>query len=297
VSAGAVRLHRERAGPSATWPRGREPSNFSRDSAGCPGRTADTTHPDGLAEIVTGAGLDGGMMTRIDKRGTTGRTDMPVTREETLLTCRRELYTAVIADTLDVIGLHDQTVAPGLAPLDEGMRIAGFVRVGIYMPIFHDDERVDVYEHEIRLVDDLKPGEVPVLVCNGDVRISPWGELLSTRARYLGAAGCITDGAVRDVDRICDMDFPVFSAARNPVDTKYRGKMMWTDVPARIGGVAIASGDLVMADRDGIVFVPSGVIDQVLEKALRKVRTETTVRDELRAGATLADVFARHGIL
>jgi regulator of RNase E activity RraA len=218
-------------------------------------------------------------------------------RETLLRTCIDELYTAVVSDTLDGLGLHDQCVAPGLVPLEEGMRIAGFVRVGIYMPIYHDDERVNVYEHEIRLVDDLKKGEVPVLVCNGDLRIAPWGELLSTRAQYLGAAGCITDGAVRDVGRICQMGFPVFSGGRNPVDTKYRGKMMWTDVPARIGGVSIRPGDLVLADRDGIVFVPADRIEETMELALRKVRTETTVRDELSAGATLVEVFARHGIL
>ena len=214
-----------------------------------------------------------------------------------LRTCREELYTAVVADTLDGLGRHEQTAAPGISALEDGMRLVGFVRTGLYMPIFHDDENVNVYEHEIRLIDDLKPGEVPVLACNGDIRISPWGELLSTRAEYLGAAGCITDGSVRDVAQICAMGFPVFSGARNPVDTKHRGKMMWADAPAVIGGVRVKSGDLVIADRDGIVFVPSELTEIAVEKALEKVRQETTVREELRAGATLVEVFDRHGIL
>lgn len=211
--------------------------------------------------------------------------------------CASELYSAVVADTLDSLGYHDQCVAPGLMAIEDGMRIAGFARTGIYMPVFHDDPELNVYEHELRLIDDLKPGDVPVLVCNGDVRISPWGELLSTRAQYLGASGCITDGAIRDVDRIASMGFPVFSAARNPADTKYRGKMVLMDVPARIGGACVKSGDLVIADRDGIVIAPSEVADDVLRGALEKVRQEDTVRDELRAGVTLKEVFARHGIL
>jgi regulator of RNase E activity RraA len=165
------------------------------------------------------------------------------------------------------------------------------------MPIYHDDETTNVYEHEIALVDSLKADEVPVVICHGLTRISPWGELLSTRAQYLKAAGCVTDGSVRDVAMITRMGFPVFTGGRNPSDTKFRGKMMWSDVPGRIGGVLVNSGDLVVADRDGIVFVPAQVVDDVLDKALAKVRAENTVRDELRAGASLVEVFARHGIL
>jgi len=214
-----------------------------------------------------------------------------------LETCRTELYAAVVSDTLDAMGLRGQAVAPGLHPLADSMKICGFARVGLYMPIYHDDAEVNVYEHEIRLIDDLAPGDVPVISCNGNTGIAPWGELLSTRAQYLQSAGCITDGSVRDVAMIRAMGYPVFSGARNPVDTKYRGKMMWIDVPCVIGGVRVNSGDLVIADLDGIVFVPADRIDAVVAGALNKVRSENTVRDELRGGATLVEVFARHGIL
>lgn len=218
-------------------------------------------------------------------------------RRSILDLCGSELYSAVVADTLDSLGYHDQCVAPGLSAIKEGMRIAGFARTGIYMPVFHDDAELNVYEQELRLIDDLKPGEVPILVCNGDVGMAPWGELLSTRAQYLGASGCITDGSIRDVASVAKMRFPVFSAGRYPADTKYRGKMVLADMPARLGGARVKSGDLVIADEDGIVVAPSELVNDVLRGALEKVRKEDTVRDELRAGATLGDVFARHGIL
>jgi regulator of RNase E activity RraA len=218
--------------------------------------------------------------------------------QKTLLqTCRAELYSAVISDTLDSLGHRRQVLQPGVTAIQDGMRIVGFARVGIYMPIFHDDQNVNVYEHEIRFVDDLKADEVPVICCNGNQRISPWGELLSTRCAYLGVAGCITDGCVRDVDMIREMAFPVFSGGRNPVDTKYRGKMMWYDVPGVIGEVEVHSGDLVVADVDGIVAVPKAMIKQTISKSLEKVRAENTVRDELRQGSTLVQVFEKHGIL
>lgn len=218
-------------------------------------------------------------------------------RLETLKTCAEELYSAVICDTLDSMGLRRRALDPGLRAVGEGMSIAGFARVGIYMPIYHDDETVNVYEHEITLVDSLQPGEVPVISCNANLGIAPWGELLSTRAQCLQSPGCITDGCVRDVRQIREMGYPVFSGGTNPVDTKYRGKMMWLDVPCVIGGVTVNSGDLVVADIDGIVFVPADRIDEVMEGALSKVRSENTVREELRAGHSLAEVFERHGIL
>ena len=218
-------------------------------------------------------------------------------RATILKTCREELYSAVVSDTLDSLGHRRQVAQPGILPLEEGMRIVGFARVGLYMPIYHDDDQVNVYEHEIRFVDSLKADEVPVIACNANKRISPWGELLSTRCQYLGVAGCITDGCVRDVDMIRAMRFSVFAGGRNPTDTKYRGKMMWMDVPASIGEVEVNSGDLVVADFDGIVFVPAKAIEAVVSKALEKVRAENTVRDELRAGATLVEVFEKHGIL
>ncbi len=218
-------------------------------------------------------------------------------RLDILETCKAELYSAVVCDTLDGLGLRNQAMAPGLAPLTDGMTIFGYARVGLYMPIYHDDAQVDVYEHEIALVDNLAPGDVPVISCNGNLGIAPWGELLSTRAQVLQSAGCITDGCVRDVRMICDMGYPVFCGGRNPVDTKYRGKMMWYDVPCVIGGVLVNSGDLVIADLDGIVFVPRDRVEEVVTGALDKVRSENTVRDELRAGRSLAEVFEKHGIL
>jgi regulator of RNase E activity RraA len=72
---------------------------------------------------------------------------------------------------------------------------------------------------------------------------------------------------------------------------------MWADVPGSIGDVEINSGDLAIADYDGIVFIPAALIETVVEKALKKVRAENTVRQELRDGASLVEVFEKHGIL
>ena len=211
--------------------------------------------------------------------------------------CREKLYTAVIADTLDSMGFHKQVLQPGIFALDPEIKLCGLARVGLYMPIYHDDENVNVYEHEIALVDDLKINEVAVLACNGDKNIAPWGELLTTRAKYLKAAGCLTDGCIRDSSAIKKMKFPIFSNGTNPVDTKFRGKMIMSDVPAEVGGVLINSGDLIFGDQDGLVSIPSKLINEVVDQSYQKVTKENTVRKELNEGQSLKDVFTKHGIL
>ncbi len=211
--------------------------------------------------------------------------------------CKNNLYSAVIADTLDSYGYHKQTVNTSLHALDSNIILCGFARTGIYMPIYHDDENTNVYEYEIELIDSLLEGEVCVLSCNNNKNIAPWGELLTTRAQYLKAAGCLTDGCIRDSSAIRKMNFPIFSNGTNPVDTKFRGKMIMSDVPAEVGGVLIKSGDLIFGDQDGLVSIPAKLIDEVVEKSYQKVSQENTVRKELKEGKSLKEVFLKHGIL
>ena len=210
---------------------------------------------------------------------------------------KHTLYSAVLSDTLDSLGYLNQALSSGIRPLNDGMILCGLARVGIYMKIYHDDEKVNVYEHEIALIDSLQPNEVAVLLCHQHHEIAPWGELLSTRSQYLKAAGCLTDGSVRDVKRIRQMNFPVFAGNIGPLDSKHRGKLMWYDVPGKIHGVNVNSGDFIFGDVDGVVIVPQQITAEVVEKALQKVREENQVRGMLENGVSLAKAFEEHGIL
>ncbi|MFO1311506.1 MAG: RraA family protein [Burkholderiales bacterium] len=209
----------------------------------------------------------------------------------------RDLYTAVLSDVLDELGYRDQAMPPSIRPLDDELMMAGRARTGIYREVYSVAPGVNPYALEIALVDDLGPGEVAVLGCGGSSRIAPWGELLSTAARARGASGCLTDGFVRDVKFIRKMGFPVFHGGIAPLDSKGRGMVAEIDVPIHCGGVAVAPGDLVVGDADGVIVVPRAVESVALDKAFAKVRGENDTRAELERGAKLADVFARHGIL
>ena len=210
----------------------------------------------------------------------------------------RDLSAAVLSDVMDVLGLMNQAMRPFVRPLDENLVLAGRARTGLYRLAYEVREGENPYEVEIALVDDLKPGEVPVLACNGPTqRIAPWGELLSTAAQARGAAGCITDGLVRDVRQIREMRFPVFHGGIGPLDTKGRAMMVQRDVPVECAGVKVSNGDIVFGDVDGVVVIPQERAVEVLAKAKEKVAGEGRTRDELRQGRLLREVFEKYRIL
>jgi 4-hydroxy-4-methyl-2-oxoglutarate aldolase len=211
---------------------------------------------------------------------------------------RRLLYTPVLSDVLDSMGLMRQALRPFVRPLDETLVLLGRARTGRYVVSDTLTPGRNPYELEMDLIDGLQPGEVPVLACGGPTDwIAPWGELLSTAARSRGAAGCVTDGLVRDVARIRAMRFPVFHGGIGPLDTKGRAEMIEQDTPVDIAGVHVSPGDWVMGDIDGVVFIPADKADEVFRTALDKIAAEDSTRAEIEAGDSLKAVYARHGVL
>jgi regulator of RNase E activity RraA len=210
---------------------------------------------------------------------------------------RRRLFSSVLSDCLDSAGCRDQAMHARIRPLDESLVLCGRARTALYMDVFEAPEGENPYELEIRLLDDLKPDEVPVFACGSSGRIAPWGELLSTAARARGAAGVVMDGLTRDIRAIREMRFPVFAGGIGPLDSKGRGKIVSLDVPVEVAGARVCPGDLVFGDADGVVVVPAAVESRVIAAALAKVAGENATREALARGEKLAEVFRRHGIL
>ena len=209
----------------------------------------------------------------------------------------RRLYTAVLSDVLDDVGIRAQALPSRIRPLDENLVLAGFARTGLFRDVYHVAEDENPYALEIAILDDLKPGDVMIFGCGASGRIAPWGELLTTAARARGARGAVTDGLVRDVRGIRSVRFPVYHGGIAPLDSKGRGKVVDIDIPIECAGVHVEPGDLVFGDVDGVVIVPRSAEEDVLARAFDKVARENTTRDELLRGAKLKDVYDRYGVL
>jgi 4-hydroxy-4-methyl-2-oxoglutarate aldolase len=208
-----------------------------------------------------------------------------------------KLFSAVLSDALDAAGCMGQAMSPRIRPLDDSLRLCGRARTGQYREVDSVEAGINPYELEIAIVDDLKPGDVVVFACGGSDKIAPWGSLLSTATRARGAAGCITDGFVRDIIEIRSMQLPVFNAGIAPLDSKGRGHVVAIDVPVVCDGVTVAPGDLVFGDADGVVVVPQAIEAEVLRIAFDKINGEHNSMRELRQGSFLRDVYAKYGVL
>lgn len=205
------------------------------------------------------------------------------------------LYTAVISDSLDQLGIRNQAMRENLRPLFPDCRFAGWARTISYVDVYHMPD--DPYGMEIEAVDSILPGEVVVIGTAGSTQNAPWGELLSTAARARGGRGAVIDGLVRDVRKIEELGFPVFARGIKPVDSMGRGIVLNYNVPVDCGGVLVSPGDLIVADYDGIVAVPAAVVAEVVRKATEKATSENHSRKELLAGAYLRTVYDKYGVL
>jgi regulator of RNase E activity RraA len=213
----------------------------------------------------------------------------------TLNAMREKLYSAVVCDALDGLGYHDQSPRVSLNALLMDTVLVGRCRTTLWADLYHPDP--SPYELELKAVDLCQRDDVLIAAAHGSMRSGIWGELLSTAARNRGCVGAIVDGAVRDITKMREMSFPVFARGTCIYDSRDRQRVTDIDVPVDIDGVTFRPGDLVIADRDGIVLVPREVEEEAIRNAWKKVHDENIVRDAIRGGMNAADAFDQYGIL
>ncbi len=208
-----------------------------------------------------------------------------------------KLYVAAVCDILDDLGYKAQAMHQRLRPLDPAnCMFIGPARTIQWMLMDYVMED-DPYGLELAAMDSLRPGDVVVHCTDHGGLNAPWGELMSTAATMRGAVGCVCDSQIRDCTKIMALRFPVFAAGIRPLDSKGRGRVMAFDVPIVCGDVHVRPGDLIFADFDGVVAIPSGIAEKVLEAAYEKTMKENLSRKELLEGKLLAEVYKKYGVL
>jgi len=213
----------------------------------------------------------------------------------TLAQMREHLYSAVVCDALDSLGLTNQSPRVPIKPLTVTGVLVGRCKTTLWADMAHEDPQP--YELELQAVDTCKEGDVLIAAAGGTFRSGLWGELLSTAARRSGCVGAIIDGAVRDVAKMTQMGFPIYARGTCLYDSKNRNRVIDLDVPVEIDGVRFTPGDLVIADADGIVVVPKAAEAETIAAAWQKVHAENTVRDSISAGMTATEAFRKYGVL
>ncbi len=223
--------------------------------------------------------------------------------DELFALARRELYSAVIGDIMDMMGYTHQFLPPQVQPLREDMIVCGRA-----MPVLEADDtggegpgRINDLLNRpfglmLRALDDLRKDEV--YICTGS---SPsyalWGELMSTCAMNQGAAGAVVNGYSRDTRGILALNFPTFSHGRYAQDQRPRGKVMDFRCTIKIDAVTIAPGDIVFGDMDGVCIVPRAIETEVMTRAWEKAHGEKRVFNAIKGGMKAQTAWDTFGIL
>jgi regulator of RNase E activity RraA len=206
------------------------------------------------------------------------------------------LYTAVLSDSLDSLGHRRQVMREYIRPVHSRYQVvAGYAHTIEFVD--SDEILANPFDAEIEAVDAIQPGDMVVISTGLSIQNAPWGELLSTAAVARGSRGAIMDGFVRDVRMIESLGYPVFATGMKPVDSNGRGRLTAWGKPITCGEVSVTPGDLLVADFDGIVVIPTALIERTIAVASAKVTGENNSRDELKRGAYLRDVYAKFGVL
>jgi regulator of RNase E activity RraA len=213
---------------------------------------------------------------------------------------RDSLFTAVVGDVLGKMGRRRQFLPQAIQPLQRDMKI-----VGRAMPVLEADV-VDGGSYGplgdkpfglmLEALDDLRANEVYVAT-GGSFRYALWGDLMSTRAQYLHAAGVVLNGFIRDASGIEALGFPTFCRGVYAQDQACRGKVLDFGTPVEIEGIRVAPGDLIFGDREGVLVIPSDAEGEAVAAALAKASTENKVASAIRGGMSAREAFERFGVL
>lgn len=137
----------------------------------------------------------------------------------------------------------------------------------------------------------VRPGDVIVAATDAFTGCAVVGDLLLGMARNAGAVAFVTDGLVRDLDGIEAVAIPVFCRGVSPNSPARNGPGR-LGLPVTLGGVTVASGDLVAGDRDGVVVVPRARIDEVIQALAGIRKAEAALEAKVKAGLTVPDFVA-----
>ena len=202
-------------------------------------------------------------------------------------------YTGVVHDVMRGMGLRDFTLPPELRPLMPEKALAG--------PAFTIQGKVLVNgdAHETLLAWTGLLSQAPagsIWTCQPNDRVvAHMGELSAETLLNKGVRGCVADGFVRDTNFLLALGFQTWSRGHTPRDIVGHWLPAATNVDIRIGDVVIAPGDYLVGDRDGLVRVPLGLLEEVITLSEKAISTENLIRTAILAGTDPQQAYLKYG--
>jgi 3-hexulose-6-phosphate synthase/6-phospho-3-hexuloisomerase len=192
----------------------------------------------------------------------------------------RELFEQVSAPNV-TDAMHRKGAMAGMLSLCGSVKMVG---KAVTVQTFSGD-----WAKPVEAIDAAEKGDVIVINNDRGTHVAPWGELATLSCVRKGVAGVVIDGAVRDVDDIKKMKFPLFARGTSPNAGEPKG---FGEINSEImcGGQSVRPGDWIIGDESGVVVVPRERAYEVARRALEVKKNEERIREEIRRGSTLSQV-------
>jgi len=175
-------------------------------------------------------------------------------------------------------------IEPGIKPLDPKSRLCGLARTMRLIPIQDPKNLTGIWEeqHPGSLINEAQPGDIIVIDQGGKLERCIWGGNTATAAKLFKLGGVVIDGAARDAAEILGTGVPHFVKGTTP----QQAHGIWTTVnvmnePVQIGAMAVAPGDLLVGNQDGIAVIPRLRAAEILKLAIERVALDVKVRGEM----------------
>jgi 4-hydroxy-4-methyl-2-oxoglutarate aldolase len=207
-----------------------------------------------------------------------------VIRDE-LVEAFKALDTASVSDAMDKIGIP--AGCHGIKPVVTGVKFAGRAYTVKYRAC-GVVERGTVGD----FLDDVPAGDVIVIDNGGRTDCTIWGDIMTTLAHHKGIAGTVIDGVCRDVPKIRELGYPIFTRDYYMMTGKDRIEIEAVNVPVTVSQRQVRPGDIVVADDSGVVIVPASKAEDVLKIALEIEHAEQEILKRIAQGKTLREARA-----
>lgn len=199
---------------------------------------------------------------------------------DSLVASFTHLDTASVSDAMDKIGIP--AGCHGIKPVVHGVKFAGRAFTVKYRAC-GVVERGTVGD----FLDDVPPGYVVVIDNAGRTDCTVWGDIMTTLAHHKGVAGTVIDGVCRDVPKIRDLSYPIFTRDYYMMTGKDRVEIEGVNVPVTVSQRQVRPGDIVMGDDSGVVVIPASRAEEVLKIAQEIEHTEQEILKRIAQGQSL----------
>jgi len=196
-----------------------------------------------------------------------------------------EYCTGIFSDELDKLGYKNQ-VTTSWKLNNSRLRFFGRVRTLTVETFETKDERI---KKGLGFLGSLEPGDI--LVVKGSSEFAYFGELMSRLSQEIGLAGAVIDGLTRDTYYTQTIDFPIMGKGYSPIDIKGRGRVDQTDVLIEIDGITIKPMDYLFGDSDGLVVIPSDIMQEALPHFNEAAREEFGIKQMIKEGKSILEIL------